>query len=150
MNKHFDTPRLELKGFEDKDLHAVFCIFDDNKKPGETVDFDEVVAKLNKMISNHHYYALVLKQTQAVIGIIYCKKLNEEDFEIGYLMNKNYKNSGYATEALYGFTKMLEKEGAKKIVHLEDGKNAKPYKLLENEGFLNVSDLYKVMNFMKD
>lgn len=150
MKQKFDTPRLELKNFEDKDLHALYCILDDNKKPGTTINFDDVVTDLKKNEDNHHYYALVLKASQVVIGSIYCKKINDDDFEIGYLLNNNYKNSRYASEALYGFVKMLEGEGAKRIVKLEDDKKAKPFSLFLGQEYMSINGFYKIVDFMKD
>ncbi len=149
MKEIFDTPNLELRHFEDVDLHSFYCILDDNND-GKALDFNTILEDFKNKEKNHHYYAIVLKKYQTVIGSIYCKKVNDKDFEIGYLLKNNYKDSGYASEALYGFVKMLEAEGLQRIVKLESGKEAKPYKLLADEGFLSINSFYKVFDFMKD
>lgn len=150
MKKQFDTPQLILRGFEDLDLHAFYSMLDDNKKDGEVLDFNEVYKDFKNKEKSSNYYAIVLKKSMKVIGGLFVKKVNLTDYEIGYLINNSYKNIGYATEALRGAVEELKPDGAKNIVALESSKSVKPFKLLENEGFLSFNDLYKVMCFFKD
>lgn len=150
MKKQFDTPQLILRGFEDLDLHAFYSMLDDNKKDGEVLDFNEVYKDFKNKEKSSNYYAIVLKKSMKVIGGLFVKKVNSTDYEIGYLINNSYKNIGYATEALRGAVEELKPDGAKNIVALESSKSVKPFKLLENEGFLSFNDLYKVMCFFKD
>ncbi|MFA7222694.1 MAG: GNAT family N-acetyltransferase [Bacilli bacterium] len=150
MKKQFDTPQLILRGFEDLDLHAFYSMLDDNKKDGEVLDFNEVYKDFKAKEKSSNYYAIVLKKSMKVIGGLFVKKVNSTDYEIGYLINNSYKNIGYATEALRGAVEELKPDGAKNIVALESSKSVKPFKLLENEGFLSFNDLYKVMCFFKD
>ena len=150
MKKQFDTPQLILRGFEDLDLHAFYSMLDDNKKDGEVLDFNEVYKDFKNKEKSSNYYAIVLKKSMKVIGGLFVKKVNSTDYEIGYLINNSYKNIGYATEALRGAVEELKPDGAKNIVALESSKSVKPFKLLENEGFLSFNDVYKVMCFFKD
>lgn len=150
MKKQFDTPQLILRGFEDLDLHAFYSMLDDNKKDGEVLVFNEVYKDFKNKEKSSNYYAIVLKKSMKVIGGLFVKKVNSTDYEIGYLINNSYKNIGYATEALRGAVEELKPDGAKNIVALESSKSVKPFKLLENEGFLSFNDLYKVMCFFKD
>jgi len=83
---------------------------------------------------NEFYWVLVHKSTNKVIGGIACS-INQHAAEIGYLLNKEYWNRGYATEAAKAIIQLLLKEnGIYRIWATCDIENISSCRVLEKIG----------------
>jgi len=108
-----ETKRLIIKPSTMSELNELHEILNDE----ETMKFftegsyckEEVMQILHKNELEIFHYSLILKDTNTVVGKISFHPWVEDDtYEIGWIMNKEYCNQGYMTEAVsamlkYGF-----------------------------------------------
>lgn len=84
------------------------------------------------------YFAILLKETRTLIGLIGYKDLPDSDglSEIGYGVGGSYRNRGYATEAVKLLSEWsLSNTDLKVIFAQTDIDNIPSGKVLENAGF---------------
>ena len=106
-NSHFNTERLLLRPFTENDLQDVFEYTSDE----ETVKYLTWPAHTNmehtlKIIRNYYInpyiYAIELKYNKKCIGTIdFRMDFNNDKAGFGYVLNRNYWNKGYMSEALF-------------------------------------------------
>jgi len=142
MNKemYLETERLIIRSFNETDAKDVFEYLSD-----ETVmeyiepimTYEEVITFVNNAgIKNKLIFAIVLKNINKVIGhLIFHKYTNKKFYEIGWIINKDYWNKGYAVEVSkkiikYGFEELK----LIKIIGETEEKNTKSIKTLEKTG----------------
>lgn len=101
-------------------------------------------------VGSDEFYAIELKDTGKVIGNIYCGKRDFEAREVGYIMNKKYQRSGYASEALYAVMCECFEAGIHRIFAECDPRNTCSWKLLEKVGMVREAFFQKNIYFHKD
>jgi RimJ/RimL family protein N-acetyltransferase len=141
---YLETKRLIIRPFNETDVKDVFEYLSD-----ETVmEYIEPIMAYEKVVSfiynagikNKLVFAIELRNTNKVIGhLIFHKYKNKKFFEIGWIINKEYWNKGYAVEASkevikYGFEELK----IKKIIGETEEKNIKSIKTLEKIGMKKV------------
>jgi [ribosomal protein S5]-alanine N-acetyltransferase len=141
---YLETERLIIRSFKETDVKDVFEYLSD-----ETVmeyiepimTYEKVVSFIhNTGIKNKLVFAMVLKNINKVIGhLIFHKYTNKKIYEIGWIINKEYWNKGYAVEVSkkaieYGFEELK----IKKIIGETEEKNIKSIKTLEKVGMKKV------------
>jgi len=146
MNKemYLETERLIIRSFNETDVKDVFEYLSD-----ETVmEYVEPIMTYEKVstfvhnagIKNNLIFAIVSKNINKVIGhLIFHKYTNKGIFEIGWIINKEYWNKGYAMEVSrkiikYGFEELK----INKIIGETEEKNIKSIKTLEKVGMKKV------------
>lgn len=154
MKKMYNTPRLVLKKFTDLDLNDLYIVLSDNKiidnKLDGNTDFKKAVETLQLFKNSDNYFAIELKKDVRVIGIFYVNELNNKDVEVGYLLNDNYKNKGYAAEALNEVSdEYLNIKDANLLCVLGE-KKYQTFKMLGSSTFIPFTELKKVVPFFKD
>jgi len=109
-----ETERLIIDKIRESDKEDYFYNISHDKKVLETFickyvedikDFD-----FSPYLDNKNIYAIRLKSTNKLIGIILYFDENQESCEIGYGIGSNYWNNGYVTEAVKAFIKYLFEE----------------------------------------
>lgn len=91
-------------------------------------------------------FAIILKHTDDLIGMIDLTLKSDRVAELGYILNRSYWGKGYMTEATklivtYGFKTL----GLSKIIATCDNRNIASYRVMEKCGFHLVST-YKRFN----
>ena len=109
-----ETERLIIDEIRESDKEDYFYNISHDKKVLETFickyvedikDFD-----FSPYLANKNIYAIRLKPTNKLIGIILYFDETQESCEIGYGIGSNYWNNGYVTEAVKAFIKYLFEE----------------------------------------
>ena len=109
-----ETERLIIDEIRESDKEDYFYNISHDKKVLETFickyvedikDFD-----FAPYLANKNIYAIRLKPTNKLIGIILYFDETQESCEIGYGIGSNYWNNGYVTEAVKAFIKYLFEE----------------------------------------
>jgi len=141
---YLETERIIIRSLKETDVNDVFEYLSD-----ETVmEYIEPIMTHEKVVSFIHnagiknklVFAIVLKNINKVIGhLIFHKYTNKKIYEIGWIINKDYWNKGYAMEVgkniiEYGFEELK----IKKIIGETEEKNIKSIKTLERIGMKKV------------
>jgi len=156
------TERLILRDFKEEDWRDIH----EYDADAETVKYmpfgpnteDETKAFINKTIDRRkesprliYNFAMVIKSDNKVIGsfAINITDLANKEAMIGYLLNRNYWNQGYTTEAArsvlaFGF----EQLGLHRIIASCDPANTGSYRVMEKlgmqrEGYMREEKLFK-------
>ena len=121
----FETERLILRPFEEKDVDEVFALRSDEEfmrfirqpqtKRGETISWMQMLSE-KWAAEDIGFCAVIEKETGKFAGWCGLWRLKEtKEIEVGYAIAKNFQKKGYATEAArkmleYGFCELnLEK-----------------------------------------
>ena len=115
-----ETQRLILDAIRETDKEDYFVNISHDKKVLETFickyaetldDFD-----FSGYLTNDRLFAIRLKETGQLIGIILYFDETEESCEIGYGIGSRYWNQGYVTEAVKRFLEyLLEEKGFRTV-----------------------------------
>ena len=85
-----------------------------------------------------------------VVGNIYCGNRDYDAREVGYIINRDYRNKGYAEEALSAVIENAFREGAHRIYAECDPRNTASWKLLEKAGLRREAHFRQNIFFHKD
>jgi ribosomal-protein-alanine N-acetyltransferase len=105
FKEKFETKRLFLRGFKEDDAQDVF----EYSKDEEVVKYltwnvhksvEDSKASITSYLMQPGIYAIVLKESEKVIGCIDFSFLDDKKATFGYVLNKKYWNKGYMSEAL--------------------------------------------------
>lgn len=94
-------------------------------------------------------YAIVNKKNNQIIGSVGCSTYeNIHEIGITYFIDKNYRNYGYATEAIIMFTKyFLDKYDVTKLIATIRSENVASCKAIEKAGYeLKETKMHKDIN----
>ena len=98
--KILETDRLILREYCKKDLQDLYEYLSDEEvvqyEPYKAMNITEVSEELNDRILSDEMIAVVLKETDKLIGNIYLGKRDFESLEVGYVFNRHYWSQGYA------------------------------------------------------
>ncbi|MBQ0167778.1 MAG: GNAT family N-acetyltransferase [Treponema sp.] len=104
-----ETERLILRYVTEEDGDALFGIFSDRETclndggylPLQAKD-DSYIKLHTSIVQAQEHYALELKETHQVIGLIHFQKQDRAVpcYELGFVLNKDFRKRGYMTEAL--------------------------------------------------
>lgn len=103
-----DTERLFIRPFRLSDAEDAFEWRSDpevNKFMPYPCDgsIDELRERISEWIAENDKFAIELRETGKVIGDISLERSEKDNsYEIGYNINRNFWNNGYATEAVRG------------------------------------------------
>lgn len=130
--KNLETDRLILRPFTAEDDAVIMKIASDpdtvkylyfwgrpGKTPRQDTDrflYDHAIKEWNRNPIRMREYALVLKETGAVIGDASIEKYDEDNGEIGWILLPEYRGRGYATEAAKRLTQFGFEELELKII----------------------------------
>lgn len=134
-----ETSRLIIDELREDDAYDYYYNISHDKKVLETFiceycdSFDSFDIKryLNKNI-----YAIRLKSTNKLIGIILYFGENDGECEVGYGIGSNYWNQGFASEALKIFISNLFSQGFKTIYASFFEENSQSKRVMEKNGMI--------------
>lgn len=140
----FETERLILRCFTDKDADAIFAMRSDPEfmrfiKQPETrqqaVGWMQMVSHYWKF-DNYGYWAVVLKETNETIGWSGTWNLFEtNEKEIGFAIAKEFWGRGYATEAaMVALNYSFENRDATRVVALAMPENLSSRRVMKKLG----------------
>lgn len=112
MDKMIETKRLRFRLWSEDDAEQLFALASDPDvgpmagwPPHRSIEESREV--IRTVFANNHVWALVMKETDEVVGCMgyytYAESnigIDEEEAELGYWIGKPYWNQGLCTEAL--------------------------------------------------
>lgn len=121
MNKktQITTYRLVLKSIEDKDQESMMEMLKDPKikKTYMLPDFSnaeqetQFFKRLKNLTNSNEHIVYGIYQNDRLIGFINDVVMTSETIEVGYFINSNEWNKGYASEALWAYMKQAFEMG---------------------------------------
>jgi len=162
MILHLETPRLNLRPFQESDLEAFLAYRNDPdvaryqswdipylpEKGSQFID----LMKMSDPTSQGEWYqvAVELKPTGELIGdVAFCTMLHDEKQALmGYSLARPYWHHGYAFEAVGCLLQYLfDERGLHRVVAECDMENVASWKLLEKLGFRREAHLVENIFF---
>ena len=151
-----ETERLILRKFKVEDAKEVFKNWTSDDEVAKFVRWSthksieetkEWLAQEEKNYSNNNYYTwgIELKEIGELIGSMSAifRKEDDERYEIGYAIGREYWNNGYTTEALKCIMNYLINDiGIKKFICSHAKQNPVSGKVMQKVGFKYVKDDY--------
>ena len=138
------TDRLIIRSFKENDIKDVFEYLSDKivmEYIEPVMTYSKAASFIRKYgIKNKIIFAIVLKDTEKVIGHLIFKEYSSKTiYEIGWIINKDYWNKGYASETSqciikYGF----EELNIEKIIGETEAENIKAIKIFNKLGMENI------------
>ena len=101
---------------------------------------------------NDYHLAIVLKQTDEIIGDIFVDVINKTTFMLGYTLDSVYWGKGHASEMVGAFIDYMHKEhNFHKVMAYAYTSNEKSIRLLERLGFVQFdqSSFFGDVGYMK-
>ena len=133
-----ETNRLIIRNFELKDEKDLceYMLQRVNAEFERYEGFTEEHAKdeIEYRSQSDEFYAIELKESNKVIGNIYLGKRDFNSRELGYVLNENYQNKGYGSEAAKEVVKYFLKNGVHRIFAECCPDNTPSWKLVEKIG----------------
>lgn len=157
MNEYFKSERLNYRPYRIEDLHTLVKMRNEESRrrwfyfqePDILTEHfgiksieDNILLWSRKIdiLKEEAGLAIVLKETDELIGFIGLGKCRCNDVEIGYEIREDYQNNGYATEAVsaageWGGSRLRECNAELKIIGKVEHENWASRKVLEKAGF---------------
>ncbi|AHB36449.1 GNAT family N-acetyltransferase [Spiroplasma apis] len=151
--KFIGGERINLIRCEEKYKHDIFEYCSDEKiNYFLSFEVHKSITDTEKNIQEYYLnepegkFLIQLKKNNKVIGAINIRSY-EKDYGIGYVVNKNFQNLGYCTEAVKTLTDFaFEKFKYKKIYALHDIENVPSERVMEKAGFIKTGMYYDTIN----
>ena len=96
------------------------------------------------------FYAIELKKEHKVIGNIYLGKRSFNTRELGYVLNENYHNKGYGSDASKVVIEYMFNQGVHRIYAECAPQNTPSWKLMEKNGMKREAHFRKNVSFHQD
>jgi len=111
---------------------------------------DKVKDELKYRCESDEFFAIELKSIAKVIGNIYLGKRADNTLELGYVLNENYHNKGYGSEAAKAMLEHAFRNGVHRIYACTAPQNTPSWKLLEKIGLKREAHFIKNVSFHTD
>ena len=156
-NEYFKSERLLYRPYQMSDVKALVALRNEDSRrkwfyfqePDILTEecaikhINENIALWSKdttLLDEEKGLAIVLKDSNKLIGFVGLGKSRCDDVEIGYEIGEQYQNQGYATEAInaaveWGFSRLRELGAELKIVGKPEPANIPSCRVLEKAGF---------------
>lgn len=151
-----ETNRLILRNFKMEDIED-FYEYMSLESTATYEDFypltyEECVASLKKRVEHDNVLAVVLKETNKLIGDVNFSLEDEIDtYEIGYDFNETFGKKGYATEACIAMMNhIFYKAGGRRVYAECNDDNIASIRLLERIGMRREGHFMEDVSFKKD
>ena len=152
--REIHTGRLLLRPFRESDCDDLFEFLSQLEHdefegyPGITRENGR--EHLAYRLGSEEFYAIELKESGKVIGNIYCGNRDFAAREAGYIVNRRYRQKGYAAEALSAVIAQAFAEGAHRLYAECDPRNEPSWKLLEKVGMRREAHFRQNIWFHRD
>ncbi len=155
-----NSDRLIIRPFNINDQYDIFemvsdkdtCYDDGGYEPFESMneEYDEL---MKRFLFDKGRYILELKENHKVIGLLHIMDVKNRAvmaYEIGYIINKDYRRNGYASEAVNAIINdYFLNSGVKLITAVVFSFNKKSMCMLEKLGFVKEGITHKALNHCK-
>ncbi|MDP4088478.1 MAG: GNAT family protein [Bacillota bacterium] len=156
--KILETERLILRRFSSEDWKDLYEYLSNVKavkyEPYDVFTMDESKQEAVNRANLEEFWAVCLKENKKVIGNLYFKQQQPDEFltwELGYVFNPLYGRKGYATESCRRIIDYAFKElKTRRITAMCNPKNAPSWMLLERLGMGKEGHLRENMYFKFD
>lgn len=149
-----ETRRLILRPFKETDyddLYEFLSQLRDNEFEGYPgITYENGREHLKYRVDSEEFFAMELKESGKVIGNVYCGNRDFNAKELGYIVNKDYQQKGFATEAVTAVIDFAFANGIHRVYGECDPRNEGSWKLLEKVGLLREAHFKKNVFFHKD
>jgi RimJ/RimL family protein N-acetyltransferase len=149
-----ETERLIIRNFKltDKNDLCEYMIQRVDKKFENYPDFtmEKAEKEIEFRSQSDEFFAIELKSTGKVIGNIYLGKRDFEAKELGYVLNENYHQTGYGSEAALAAIKYEFANGTRRIYAEASPENEASWRLMEKIGLQREARLRKNVSFHND
>jgi RimJ/RimL family protein N-acetyltransferase len=153
-----ETNRLIIRYFSKDDWKDLYDYLSReeiyNFEPGEIISDNRAKEIVLERSIKKNFYALELKENKKMIGHIYFEQIEPKHlntWETGFIVNPDYQNKGYGTEAL---RKIIENGFIKDKIHRIVGncnpENMASWKTMEKAGMEREGHLRKNIYFKTD
>lgn len=132
------TERLHLRPVREEDWHALYkCISDPVVMAYEPpLTYEQRCQWVDNCITSGAFWSVCLADTGEIIGNIYLGRGEQDNWEVGYMLQSRYQRQGYAAEAIGPLVcRAFHIEKAHRVYAFCNGDNAASWKLLERLGF---------------
>lgn len=152
------TNRLKLRPFIEEDLNDfheyLSCESIYVFEPGRPLNMEESRDLLRARVIDKRFWAIVVKEANKVIGNIYFEQdpwTEIETYNLGYIINPNFHNLGYCTEACLAIVNnAFNVLNAHRIEARCNIKNLSSNRVLEKVGFRLEGTLKNNVFFHRD
>jgi RimJ/RimL family protein N-acetyltransferase len=153
-----ETKRLIIRYFQETDWKDLYNYLSREEiyifEPGEVISEDKAKEMVLERSVKRNFYALELKENKKMIGHIYFEQIEPKHlntWEAGFIVNPDYQNKGYGTDAL---RKIIENGFQENKIHRIIGncnpENIASWKIMEKAGMEREGHLKKNIYFKKD
>ena len=157
-----ETKRLLLRPFIESDasdayeyLHKPMVRCFEDMRTNSFVEAKNAV--LERTSDSEYYFAIVLKESEKVIGEIFAHPEGEHPGELSdtfspcWMINENYQGKGYAFEAAKAFFDYLfRQKGARRLYAYTEDYNTASQKLCEKLGMRREGFYLEFISFVND
>ncbi len=140
-----ETKRLLLRHFAKSDVkeaHGLFCDEEAMRMVGmypPFTRFEDTEERINKWVNAKRYLAIVLKETESLIGYIVInpdsEECREDTREMGFALISKYRGQGYMKEAINTVLKELARNNIAYVRACCFKENVDSEKLIRSIGF---------------
>ena len=150
-----ETERLVIRKFRPNDYKALYEYLSDEMvvrfEPYDPYTLEQAKREAEYRSHSDEYFAVTRKEDDVLIGNLYLGKRQFNCYELGYIFNRNWQMSGFATESAaalleYAFGNLH----AHRVVAECNPLNYRSRKLMERLGMRREAELKKNVFFRKD
>jgi len=149
-----ETEHLIIRNFEQKDetdlgeymLQRVEAEFERY----ENFTKENIPEEIKFRVESDEFYAIELKKNHKVIGNIYMGHRDFEARELGYVLNEEYQQKGYGSEAAKAAVEYFLQNGTRRIFAECCPMNVASWKTMERIGMKREAHLRKNVSFRKE
>ncbi len=161
MRKNYsliETHYLFIRRFKETDSHDLYEYLSNPEtyafEPGQPISLSEAKRLAKERSEGTDFYAVVLKESEKMIGHLYFKQIDPQvmmTWELGYIFNPSYHRKGYASEAARALIEYaFQNQTVHRIMARCDPKNPASWKLLEKIGFRREGHFKQSATFRND
>ncbi len=130
------TPRLLIRRFRPEDYEDLYQYLSDEEvvryEPYPPFTREQCRLEAVRRSKNEEFLAVCIKDSDKLIGNLYFSKREFGAWELGYVFNRNYQGSGYATESAGALLNYAFREkNVRRVVASCNPENIASWKLLE-------------------
>lgn len=150
-----ETERLIIRSFRPEDADDLYAYLSREPvvryEPYESFSREQAAEEAVRRASDHSFLAVVLKDTDRVIGNVWFAPDEWETWELGYVFHDAYWGRGYAAEACHAvLADAFVMQNARRVIAMCNPENTASWRLLERLGFRREGHLRRNVFFRRD
>ena len=150
-----ETQRLIIRAFTPADAADLYAYLSREQvvryEPYPPFDRTKAAEEATRRASDPNFHAVVLKETNRVIGNAWFAPGEWETWELGYVFHDAYWGRGYAAEACRALlAEGFANWGVRRVIAMCNPENVASWRLLERLGFSREGHLRQNVFFLPD